>query len=115
MKKFFIGGIFLITLFLSFSGFLDWNTAQAIEITNPLKYNTIEELIKKIVEFLQQLALVVTALVIVLAGFYFVTAAGEPAKVNQGKKMILYALIGLAIILMAQGIIELIEKVIKGT
>lgn len=112
MRKSIIGGIFLTVVFLSFLAFI--NQAVAIEITNPLKHQTFEELIKAIIVFLRNLALTATALVIVLSGFYFVTAAGDPAKVTKAKQMILYALIGLAIVLAAEGIVTLIEKVIKG-
>lgn len=90
------------------------NQAGAVELKPPLKHKTIEELIKAIVVFLRNFALVATPLVIVLAGYFFVTSMGEPAKIIQAKKMVLYALIGLTIILMAEGIIVLIEKVIKG-
>jgi len=86
----------------------------AVCIKNPIESKTFEELIKVIIKFLQVLAGVVTSGVIVLAGYFFVTSAGDPAKITQAKKMILYALIGLAIILMAQGIIALVETVIKG-
>jgi len=112
MRKSIIGGIFLTVVFLSF--LFCATQAAAIEITNPLNYTTFDQLIKAIIIFLRNLALVVTALVIVLAGFYFVTAAGDPAKVTKAKQMILYALIGLAIVLAAEGIVALMGKVIKG-
>lgn len=112
MKKTFICLIFLTIIFTNFLPFL--NIAKAIEIENPLKWGSISELIEAIVKFLQEVALVITAGVIVLAGYFFVTSGGDPAKVTQAKNMVLYALIGLVIILMAQSIIALIEKVIKG-
>ena len=112
MRKFLIGSIFLTAVFLNF--LFSATQVAAIEITNPLKHKTFDELIKAIIVFLRNLALAVTALVIVLSGFYFVTAAGDPAKVTKAKQMILYALIGLAIVLAAEGIVTLIEKVIKG-
>ncbi len=112
MKKPFI--VYLTIIFLVFLLFTNQTIGALIEIRNPLKYDTIEELIRAIVAFLQTLALVVTSLVIVLAGYFFVTSTGNPAKVTQARQMVIYALIGLLIILVAQGIITLIEKVIKG-
>lgn len=85
-----------------------------IEIKNPLKYDTIEDLIRAIIRFLQVLASIVTAIVIVAAGYFFVFSQGDPAKVTQARNMVIYALVGLAIILVAQGIIAVIERVIKG-
>lgn len=112
MRKSFIGSIFLTVVLLSF--LFSLTQAAPIEITNPLKHKTFEELIKAIIIFMRNLALVATALVIVLSGFYFVTAAGDPAKVTKAKQMIFYALIGLAIVIAAEGIVALLEKVIKG-
>ena len=86
----------------------------AICIPNPLKACSFEELVKTIIKFLQEVALVITAMVIVIAGYYFVTSMGDPARVSQARKMVLYALVGLGIILLAQALVALIEVVIKG-
>ena len=123
MKKLFLITSLIIFLNLSFLG--NFATAQSgscgnvcpggtICIPNPLKACSFQELIESIIKFLQLLAGVVTAIVIVVAGYYFVASMGDPAKVSQARKMVLYALIGLGIILMAQAIIALIEAVIKG-
>ncbi|TSC75364.1 MAG: hypothetical protein G01um101430_459 [Parcubacteria group bacterium Gr01-1014_30] len=86
--------------------------AQAIQLQNPLQYDTIEELIAAILAFLRNLALVVTALVIVIAGYFFVTSGGDPQKVTNARMMVIYAMVGLAIILIAEGIVALIRRVI---
>jgi uncharacterized RDD family membrane protein YckC len=85
----------------------------AIEIKNPLKAQTFQDLIKSIIKGLRTLALTLAPLMIIIAGFYFVTAAGNPAQITTAKKIILYTLIGLGIILMAEGIIKFIEMVIE--
>ncbi len=110
MKKFFIIYIFLAVGFLVLFPFL--NYVSAIQIPNPLEYKTLGELIEAIIRFLRNLALVVAPLVIIIAAYFFLMSGGNPEKVTQAKNMILYALIGLAIILMAEGIIHLIRTVI---
>ena len=112
MRKPFIHSVALIAVFLSFLYLISWDTAQAIELRNPLRWDTIEDLIKAILVFLRNLSLVVTPIVIILAGYYFVTSMGDPAKITQAKKMVLYAMIGLGIILMSEAIILLIKEVI---
>jgi len=82
-------------------------------ITNPVEANTFEELINAIIDFLWLFALAVVPAVIIIAGYFFVTSAGDPAKVSQAKKMVLYALIGLLIIGMSKGIVTLIQEVFK--
>jgi len=84
-----------------------------IEIENPLQADTFEELIMAIVDILFTLALVIAPLMIIIAGFYFVTAAGNPDQINTAKKIILWALIGLLIVLCAKGIIGLFYEVFE--
>jgi hypothetical protein len=45
-----------------------------------------------------------------VAGFYFITAAGDPKHITTAKQIILYTLIGLGIILSAEAIVEFLEK-----
>lgn len=87
--------------------------SQAIAIENPLKAETFDELIDNIINFIFKLALVVAPIMIIIAGFYFVTSAGDPAKVTTAKNIILYTAIGLFIVFLARGIIALIEEVLE--
>lgn len=112
MRKPFICLTALTIIFLSFSPFLNLAKAQ-VTIINPLKWDTIEELINAIINFLWAFALVVVPIVIVIAGYFFVTSMGDPAKVSQAKKMVLYALIGLLVIGFSKGIIAVIQEVLK--
>jgi len=85
---------------------------SAIEIGNPLQYDTIEGLINAIINWLFALALVLVPLVIVVAGYFFVSSQGDPAKVTQARNMVIYALVGLLIIMISKGIIALIRRII---
>ena len=46
--------------------------------------------------------LIVVVLIIVFGAFYFVTAAGDPEKATKGRQLIVYALIGFIIALLAR-------------
>lgn len=85
----------------------------AVCIQNPLCAKDFPSLINAIIDFLWTFALAVVPIVIIIAGYFFVTSAGDPAKVSQAKKMVLYALIGLLIIGCSKGIVALIQKVFK--
>jgi beta-lactamase regulating signal transducer with metallopeptidase domain len=87
--------------------------SNEICIENPVEAETFEELINAIIDFLWMFGIAVVPMVIIIAGYFFVTSAGDPAKVTQAKNMILYALIGLLIIGMAKGIVTLIQEVFK--
>jgi hypothetical protein len=83
-----------------------------VEIVNPLKANTLEEVINSIINFVFWLAVVICPLVIILGGFIFVTAGGDPKKVENGKKIIYYALIGLGVVIMAKGFVAALIKIL---
>ena len=46
--------------------------------------------------------LIIVVFMMVLGGFYFVTAAGDPERATKGRQLIVYALIGLVIALLAR-------------
>ena len=83
-------------------------------LINPLACDTIPECIEKIINFIFWVALAIVPIIIIIAGFLFLTSGGDPEKVRTAKRMIFWAVIGLAIILFAKGIISLIKSVIEG-
>jgi hypothetical protein len=50
----------------------------------------------------------VAVLVIVVAGFKYIIARGEPQSMAQAKNMIVYALVGLAVCIMAFSIVNFV-------
>lgn len=53
-------------------------------------------------------------LTMVLGGFYLLTSAGNPQRINQGKKMIFYPALGVLVIIFSVFILELIGVHILG-
>ncbi|MBZ9578310.1 hypothetical protein KJA14_00435 [Patescibacteria group bacterium] len=102
--------IFPILLFSFLIPFL----AEGIVIPNPLDATTFEELIEKLIDLIFWVAVAITPLMIIVAGFYFVTAAGDPEKIRKAKNIILWTIVGLAIVLLAKGIISMIRQIIGG-
>ena len=86
---------------------------SAIEIKNPLGAENFRDFIEAIITFLFNVALAVVPLMVVIAGFYFVAAAGEPARVQTAKNIILYTIVGFIIILLAKGFIALLEQILQ--
>ncbi len=87
--------------------------ANGIEIENPLEYDSVTELLCKIIDVIFNLALGVAPIMIIVAGFYFVTAMGEPAKIQTAKQIILWALIGLLVVFCAKGFIQLFNDIFR--
>jgi len=111
MKKIFIAliGLSLILPIVVLAG------TGSVAIDNPLSYNTLKELGNHIINFIFQISLAVAPLMIIIGGFYLVTASGDPEKIKTGKKIILYTLIGFLIILSAKGIVNLLTEAVTGT
>lgn len=72
--------------------------------------NTLNEKIAKIINILSALIGVVAVFMIIFAGFRYITSGGNDSGVAAAKKTILYALIGLVIVALAQLIVKFVIK-----
>jgi len=86
-------------------------TIEAVTIDNPLAADSFAELIDGIINIIFYLAIAIAPIMFIVAGFYFITAAGEPEKIQTAKKMILWTLIGLLVVMSAKGIIALFGEI----
>lgn len=86
--------------------------AITIEFPRLTSFETIGDLINGVLTYLFYLAVIIAPIVILFGAFTIITSAGDAKKYDQGKKIILYALIGFAIIFLAKGIIAFIESFI---
>jgi len=81
-------------------------------LENPLNIDSIEDLIQNIVDWIFKIALIVAPLMIIIGAFIFLTSGGNMEKVTQGKNIIKWSVIGLAIIVGSKAIIALIKNII---
>jgi len=102
-----------LIIFLLLASFLLPLVASAVvEIPNPLKANSFAELITALVNFIFYLAIAIAPIIIIIAAFYLLTSAGDPAKVQTAKDIILYTVIGLIIIFLSLAIVSLLQKML---
>lgn len=88
---------------------------QQTKQPSPLpKYDPVEVL-KKLVDWVFAILLIFAALMIVVAGFYFITAAGDLEKVKTARNFVLYAIIGVLVAFLARGLIWLVEQIVAPT
>lgn len=57
--------------------------------------------------------LALAAIFLVVAGYFFVTAGGNPENVNKARQMLINALIGVAIGLAARGLVAVITSIVS--
>ena len=87
-------------------------SSGAIEIDNPLTWKSFAELTNSIINYLFYLALAITPLIIVIAGYYLLTSGGDPQKVKKAKDIIIWALVGLVVVFLSAALVSLLKKII---
>ncbi|SRR6056297_791339 len=81
-------------------------TAESIDFEPPTEYDTLEELIMGLMKFISYIAMVVAIFAIIYGGFLYMTAGGEPQKLQKGTQTIIYAIVGLIVAFSAYAIIK---------
>jgi hypothetical protein len=88
---------------------------QEVKIDNPLgEGSTLWTLLDRIVAFIYIISFSVAVILFIFSGYRFIMAAGDPEKINSAKKMVWWTIIGLMIIIAANGIIDLVVNEILG-
>ena len=67
-------------------------------------------IIELIINILSTLVGVIAVIMIIISGFKYVTAAGDSSKVSSAKSTLIYALVGLIIVALAQLIVRFVLK-----
>jgi hypothetical protein len=103
----FIGVFFVFSAF----NFVDASPAT-ISLENPLTYDTIDELIEAVINFITMVAFAIAPIIFIWGGMKFYFAGGDPNKVKEATALIKWAVVGLTIVIVANGIIYVIQDVI---
>jgi TRAP-type C4-dicarboxylate transport system permease small subunit len=71
---------------------------------------TVGEIIQKVIGVIFGLGIMICPICIIWGGFEIATAAGDSNKIQKGKQIILYAVIGLAIIALSSALANLVNN-----
>lgn len=89
--------------------------SKAVSIPNPLgRTTTIAGLVDNIATFLLQIGIPITTIMILVAAIQFMFAGGSEKRVTAAKQTLLYAIIGLAVLLLAKGVSSVIKSFLGG-
>jgi len=100
--------VLLLALLISIPYLSFAATGSAPAIKNPLKNDSLIAFINSIIDAALKLGAIVSVAAVILAGFMFVTAHGDEDKIKTAKNILLYAVIGMVILLGARMISEVI-------
>ncbi len=80
-------------------------------IPNPLGYDTLGEIINALVVFIRNIALALAPVIFIIAGLRYFLAGGNPDEAKKATELIKWAVIGLVIILIANGITAVVTNI----
>lgn len=90
--------------------------AAGVQLDNPLGPNaTIPSVLKNIFNQVTILLAFVVPIIIIVGAFQMMLSAGNPEKFAAGQKTIVYAIIGFVIVLMANGILAIVQRILTPT
>jgi len=71
----------------------------------------VKDIVDAIFDFIFWVTLIIVPLIVLVAAFIFVTAAGNSERVNTAKRLILYTAIGLGVIILSRALIGVIREI----
>lgn len=77
--------------------------------------DTITETISKVINFFSAIVGIVSVIMIIYGGFKYISSGGDSGNVTSAKNTIIYAVIGLVVVAMAQFIVQFVLGKVIGT
>jgi hypothetical protein len=83
-------------------------------LLNPLKSGTsLESFLASILAFVVRIGAIIVVLMVVYVGYKFVVAQGEPGKISEARKALLWTIVGALILLGAEAIAAAIQATVS--
>lgn len=108
--------LILVIIFLAVSLPLIKVKAQPspVSIPNPLDATSFTDLVGDIIVWVRNIGVAIAIIMIIYAGFLFMTSGGSEEKVTRARKTLIWSLIGLAILIIGGAWITLIKNILGG-
>ncbi len=115
MKKIILGLILLTLVFLNFNPVLAadgtvnaTNTDSSQSLTNPLgDIDSPNALIGKVINSIIGVVGSIALLMFIYGGFVWMLSGGNPNKIKQGREIIVWSILGLAVILFSYALVRM--------
>lgn len=83
-----------------------------VALCNPLLSENFRELLNNITNFIFNVAIILMPILVVYAGFLFLTAAGNPKQVVTARNVLLWTAVGFAVILLSKGLVSVLQGIL---
>lgn len=104
MKKFILGLVLISLLVLPALSLVQ---AQVTDVLPDKTAGDVMNAFGIVTNYLYTILLALAAIFIMLAGFTFVTAAGDPEKVKTARSYVVYSILGVLVAFLAKGLVDL--------
>jgi len=84
-----------------------------VTLPNPISATSFTQVVANVTGFLFQIAVPLTAIMALVGGFQMITAGGDPEKFSKGRKTLMYAAIGFAVVILSGGVAAIIQNFLK--
>ncbi|HEY4477026.1 MAG TPA: hypothetical protein VJB56_00165 [Candidatus Paceibacterota bacterium] len=88
--------------------------ALAAPYPNPINCDNFTDCVTPLVNKAGQVAIIIAVVMIVIGGFMMVTAFGDPGKLQRARATLLWAVIGLIVIIAAYALALAFKEIISG-
>ncbi len=88
---------------------------QTVTLQNPLKVNSVGELIQNFVDIFTYLVILFAVLMLIWVGLQYVLARGNAQKMTENSQRLLYIVIGIAIVIGARLMVQIVINTLKAT
>jgi type IV secretory pathway VirB2 component (pilin) len=81
-------------------------------LDNPTNYENLSEFVVNIVNVAIEFSVIIAVVALIIAGFKYILAMGDEAKIEDATKSLVFALVGLVIVFLAPLIVEYIVSTV---
>lgn len=115
LKKIVLAGLLVIVLVLTVGGIAEAQVGPGTGKTLPAGPQTgldLLAILDVIVDWVFAIVMIFAIIFIVMAALQFIQGGGDPTAVGEARRKLLYAAIGIAVAVMAQGIPVVVRNII---
>lgn len=70
--------------------------------------STLNKVVKAVVQILSWVVGIVAVVMVIIAGFKYITSGGDPQAVGSAKRSLTYAIVGLVVVALAQALVHFV-------
>lgn len=81
---------------------------KLLDSLNYTSFNNLTDFLSNIIQFAMTFAVIIAVIAVLVAGFKYITSAGDSEKVKSSTQSLIFALVGLVIVFLAPTLIKFI-------